>query len=89
MAIKKAINGRQKAAHLLISLGPEKSAKIFRHLKDDELEQITLEIANVRKTTSEQLEEIMREFYELCLANRYIQQGGSLCSGSTGKGIGS
>ncbi len=76
MAARKAINGRQKAAHLLISLGPEKSAKIFRHLKEDELEQVTLEIANVRKTTSEQLDEIMRDFYELCLANRYIQQGG-------------
>ena len=76
MATRKAVNGRQKAAHLLISLGPEKSAKIFKHLKEDELEQITLEIANVRKTTSEQLDEIMRDFYELCLANRYIQQGG-------------
>ncbi|MGE5545151.1 MAG: flagellar motor switch protein FliG [Bacillota bacterium] len=73
---KKTLSGKQKAAHLLISLGPEKSAKIFKHLKEDELEQVTLEIANVRQTTSEQLSEIMREFYELCLANQYIQQGG-------------
>ncbi len=73
---KKTLNGRQKAAHLLISLGPEKSAKIFKHLKEDELERVTLEIANVRQTTSDQLWDIMREFYELCLANQYIQQGG-------------
>jgi flagellar motor switch protein FliG len=75
-ASKKTLNGRQKAAHLLISLGPEKSAKIFKHLKEDELERITLEIANVRQTTSDQIWDIMREFYELCLANQYIQQGG-------------
>jgi len=76
MANKKVLSGKQKAAHLLISLGPEKSAKIFKHLKEDELERITLEIANVRQTTSEQISDIMREFYELCLANSYIQQGG-------------
>ena len=76
MANRRALTGKQKAAHLLISLGPEKSAKIFKHLKEDELERVTLEIANVRQTTSEQLNDIMREFYELCLANQYIQQGG-------------
>lgn len=38
------ISGIQKAAILLISLGPEKSANIFRHLKDDEIESLTLEL---------------------------------------------
>ncbi|NLB18119.1 MAG: flagellar motor switch protein FliG [Syntrophomonadaceae bacterium] len=76
MAINKRMTGRQKAAHLLISLGPEKSSKIFKHLQEEELEQITLEIANVRRTTSEHTSEIMAEFYQMCLANQYISQGG-------------
>lgn len=42
------ISGIQKAAILLISLGPEKSASIFKHLKEDEIESLTLEIANTR-----------------------------------------
>ncbi|MBW4841083.1 MAG: flagellar motor switch protein FliG, partial [Paenibacillaceae bacterium] len=43
------LSGKQKAAILLITLGPEVSAQIFKHLRDDEIEQLTLEIANVRK----------------------------------------
>jgi flagellar motor switch protein FliG len=73
---KKGLSGRQKAAHLLVALGPEKSSKIFKHLKEEELEQVTLEIANVRKVSPEKSDEIMREFYEMCLANQYINQGG-------------
>lgn len=73
---RRSMSGRQKAAHLLIFLGPERSAKIFKHLKEEELEQITLEIASVRKVTTEKTDEIMREFYEMCLASQYISQGG-------------
>ena len=40
--------GIQKAAILLIALGPERSADIFKHLKEDEIEELTLEIANTR-----------------------------------------
>ena len=42
----KEMDGVEKAAILLIALGPEKSAQIFKHLKEDEIEQLTLEIAN-------------------------------------------
>ncbi|MCR5773810.1 MAG: flagellar motor switch protein FliG, partial [Lachnospiraceae bacterium] len=45
------LTGVQKAAILLIALGPEKSAKIFKHLKDEEIEELTLEIANTRSVT--------------------------------------
>ena len=44
-------NGIQKAAILLIALGPEKSASIFKHLKEDEIEELTLEIANTRSVS--------------------------------------
>ena len=45
------ISGVQKAAVLLIALGPEKSSQIFKHLKEDEIEELTLEIANTRSIT--------------------------------------
>ena len=45
------ISGLQKAAILLISLGPERSAGIFKHLKEEEIEELTLEIANTRSVT--------------------------------------
>ncbi|MCR5082470.1 MAG: flagellar motor switch protein FliG [Parasporobacterium sp.] len=70
------ILGIQKAAILLIALGPEKSATIFRHLKEDEIEQLTLEIANTRSVSPEVKEDVLKEFYEVCLAQQYIAEGG-------------
>ncbi|WP_019532532.1 flagellar motor switch protein FliG [Paenibacillus ginsengihumi] len=71
-----ALTGRQKAAILLISLGPEVSAQIFKHLRDEEIEQLTLEIANVRKVDTAEKEAILAEFHQICLAQEYISQGG-------------
>ena len=68
--------GVQKAAVLLIALVPEKSASIFKHLKEDEIETLTLEIANTRSVSSQTKEEILEEFYQVCLAQQYIAEGG-------------
>ncbi|MCR5474034.1 MAG: flagellar motor switch protein FliG [Lachnospiraceae bacterium] len=71
-----AITGLQKAAILLISLGPERSALIFKHLKEEEIEDLTLEIANTRSVTPQAKEEVINEFYGVCLAQQYIAEGG-------------
>src|SRR6476659_10126058 len=70
------LTGKQKAAILLITLGPEVSAQIFKHLRDEEIEQLTLEIANVRKVDSSEKESILSEFHQICLAQEFISQGG-------------
>ena len=70
------ISGLQKAAILLIALGPERSAGIFKHLKEEEIEELTLEIANTRSVTPQVKEEVINEFYEVCLAQQYIAEGG-------------
>ena len=74
--INSDINGIQKAAILLISLGPERSASIFKHLKEDEIETLTLEIANTRSVSPSVKDQVMDEFYEICLAQQYIAEGG-------------
>ena len=70
------LNGLQKAAVLLIALGPEKSALIFKHLKEEEIEELTLEIANTRSITPQIKEDVLSEFYQVCLAQLYIAEGG-------------
>jgi len=70
------LSGIQKAAILLIALGPEKSSKIFKHLKEDEIEELTLEIANTRSVTPQVKEAVVNEFYQICLAQQYIAEGG-------------
>ena len=69
-------SGVQKAAILLIALGPEKSATIFKHLKEDEIEELTLEIANTRSVDPQTKEAVLNEFYQVCLAQQYIAEGG-------------
>ncbi|MBE5849002.1 MAG: flagellar motor switch protein FliG [Lachnospiraceae bacterium] len=71
-----ALTGLQKAAILLIALGPERSALIFKHLKEEEIEDLTLEIANTRSVTPQAKEEVINEFYGVCLAQQYIAEGG-------------
>ncbi len=76
MAEKDELKGIQKAAILLIALGPEKSSLIFKHLKEDEIEDLTLEIANTKSVTPSVKERVINEFYEVCLAQQYIAEGG-------------
>jgi len=70
------LSGLQKAAILLITLGPERSANIFKHLREDEIEALTLEIANTRSVSAATKDMVLDEFYELCLAQQYIAEGG-------------
>lgn len=76
MAAVKPMTGKQKTANFLVFLGPEKSAQLFKHMTDDEIEQITLEIANLRRVSTDKMDEIFREFFELCLTSQFISQGG-------------
>ena len=73
---KDNLTGKQKAATLLIALGQEVAADIFRHLKDEEIEQLTLEIARLHKVDSNTKDSVYDEFNQLMLAQQYISQGG-------------
>lgn len=70
------LNGQQKAAILLIALGPEYSAKLFKHLDDDDIERLTFEIANQQQVTQEQKQAVISEFYQMIMAKSYISRGG-------------
>ncbi len=72
----KNLTGSKKAAILLISLGPELSSLLFKHLSEEEVEKLTLEIANIRRVPQEERDEIFQEFYQMWLASDYISQGG-------------
>lgn len=73
---KNQLSGREKAAILLVSLGTENASHVFKHLSDEEIEQITLEIANMRKVGSQEREVVLDEFHQMALAQDYINRGG-------------
>ncbi|WP_371068400.1 flagellar motor switch protein FliG [Sediminibacillus sp. JSM 1682029] len=76
MARYKELTGKQKAAILLISLGPDVSAQVYKHLTEEEIEKLTLEISSVKKVEAEQKEQILDQFHQIALAQDYISQGG-------------
>ncbi|WP_042348923.1 flagellar motor switch protein FliG [Bacillus massiliigorillae] len=73
---KGGLTGKQKAAILLISLGPDVSASVYKHLSEEEIERLTLEISSVRKVDSSEKENVLDEFHNIALAQDYITQGG-------------
>ena len=72
----KKLTAHEKAAVLFIAIGPEYSAKLFQHMDDDEIESITLEIANHKQVPVELKSEIISEFYQMAMARDYISTGG-------------
>ena len=60
----------------MISLGLDVSASVYKHLTDEEIERLTLEISNVRAVSPEKKDEIIQEFHETAIAQEYISQGG-------------
>lgn len=76
MAEKKQVTGRRKAAVLLVMLGPEKAASVLKHLDEADVEQLTVEIANVGKISDEEKKTVLSEFQEIARAREMISQGG-------------
>lgn len=70
------LTGKQKAAILLISLGPDVSAQVYQHLSDEEIEKLSLEISSVKKVDTDLKEEVIDQFHQIALAQDYISQGG-------------
>ncbi|QSZ26612.1 flagellar motor switch protein FliG [Aceticella autotrophica] len=73
---RSSMTGRQKCAMLLIALGPSNAAQIYKHLREEEIEQLTLEIANIKNIKPEEKEKILEDFYSMCVAQEYIVEGG-------------
>ncbi|WP_047984883.1 flagellar motor switch protein FliG [Ornithinibacillus californiensis] len=70
------LTGKQKAAILLISLGPDVSAQVYKHLTEEEIEKLSLEISSVKKVDASMKEEVIEQFHQIALAQDFISQGG-------------
>ena len=73
---RKDLTGRQKAAVFLVTVGSEISSEIFKHLREDEIESLTFEIARLDNIESEDRDRVLQEFQELMMAQDFITTGG-------------
>lgn len=70
------LTGKQKAAAIIISLGAEDASKIYKFLKEDEIENLTYEISRLQHVSPELMEETLKDFHDLCLTQKVITEGG-------------
>jgi flagellar motor switch protein FliG len=68
--------GIQKAATLLVILGDQVSGEIIKQLDEDEVQQVSREVARISAISSEQAESVLEEFYQMTLAHDYVLKGG-------------
>ncbi len=73
---KANISEYSKAAIIAINLGTDSAANVFRHLKEDEIEQLIIEISRIKSVSPEVSGQVVEEFYQMCLAQKYITEGG-------------
>lgn len=70
------LTGKQKAAAIIISLGADDASKIYKFLKEDEIEQLTYEISRLEHLSPQTVEYTLKDFYDLCLTQKVITEGG-------------
>lgn len=68
--------GVRKAAAVLIALGDEVSSKLMAFLDDDEVSELSKEIALTRVIPPEEMDQIIEEFYNIILAKKFVAKGG-------------
>ncbi len=76
MAEKLALTSPQKAAAVIVSLGAERASQLYQYMEPEDLETLTLEVARLGMLDSEQTEEVLTEFYQSCMTNKAVTEGG-------------
>jgi len=70
------MGGLRKAAILMVMIGDEASGSILRELDEEEVQEISKEIARVQTLTPEEAEGVLEEFYQMTVARDYMVKGG-------------
>jgi len=74
--VQRPMSGARKAAIVMMAIGEENSAKLFKYLQEDEIERIAREVASIGSVPPEQGESVLSEFHQMSSASDYISSGG-------------
>lgn len=70
------LTGQQRAAAVLVALGTENASKIYKYLKEDEVEQLTIEVAQLAPVSPSELDDVLKSFYQICVTQKVVTEGG-------------
>ncbi len=69
------LSGLKKAAIVVLVLGEDVTAKVFKHLTEDEIEQLAKEMANLGAVPAGQSESVLDEFNQIAVAAQFVMRG--------------
>lgn len=70
------VSALEKAATIITAIGAENAAKVYRNLSDEEVEKLTYEVSRMQYIDINTVDNILGEFYDLCLTQKVITEGG-------------
>ncbi|MFT3951385.1 MAG: flagellar motor switch protein FliG [Oscillospiraceae bacterium] len=76
MASKQKITSIRKAAAILIAIGKDSASEVYKYLHEDEIEELSVSIAKTEQLSADELQDVLGEFYQLCITQKVIAEGG-------------
>ena len=73
---KEDLSGARKAAVFMISLDAELAAQVMSVLPEEEIQDISQEIARIETVQKDLRDNVLKEFYNLNVAQQFIDEGG-------------
>ncbi|MDL2293598.1 flagellar motor switch protein FliG [Ruminococcaceae bacterium OttesenSCG-928-D13] len=70
------LTNKTRAAAVIVSLGAEEAAEVYKYLREEEIEQLSLEVAKMEPIPPDELKDIIDDFYGLCVTQKVISEGG-------------
>jgi len=67
-----------KAAAVIVALGSAQASEVYKHLTEEEVETLTLEVAKLDRLSPDEMQDIVDDFYGLCTTQKVISEGGVL-----------
>jgi len=76
MLVQPQLSGPKKAAILVLTLGEDATAGLFKHLNEEEIERVMKEVASLGAVKSEAGERVLEEFHQMARAATFVARGG-------------
>ena len=70
------LSGKQKAAILMVSLGPDLASSVFRYLSEGEIETLTQTISVMPQVVPDTRDAVLKEFHTMLANSDYGESGG-------------
>ncbi len=73
---KEELSGIKKAAVLLLAIDQQAAASLIKKLSSKSVEEVTRELASLGNITNKVRDDVLKEYYEMALAQSWINEGG-------------